>query len=238
MARPTGSANAAGTRRSLFLTTAIVTLVTATAGMQPASAQSVTPGGDIYNPSGSTPTPNWVVGGALRIGNGGSGTLDIFDGGKVTNDTGNDIFIGYAGGSQGTVTVKGRDISSGTASTWSIDVNLVVGQDGNGTLKIQDGGVVINGWGYIGAGGNSVSDVTVQGLGSTWTNSGQTVVGDHGDGTLNILDGGVVNTGDTATLGNQYDPGGVGSGTVTVSGHNGNNASTWNIGSTLNVGGS
>src|ERR1700761_3393341 len=78
-------ANAVDYRRSLFLTTAIVTLLTAISSMQPASAQSVTGGGladSNGNPISAQPSP-WTVGGNLVVGQGSDGTLDIGNGGKV-----------------------------------------------------------------------------------------------------------------------------------------------------------
>lgn len=216
-------ANAVSFRRSLFLTTAIVTLVTGIAGMRPASAQSVSGTGDLSPDVSTIQTPSWMVGADLYVGNVGTGTLDIQNGGTVTNNTG---FIGF--NAQGTVTVSGTD-GSGNASTWTNNGDLVVGQDGNGTLIIQTGGKVSNADGYVGAGAGSQSDVTVSGHdgsghASTWTSTGTLYVGDSGTGTLNILDGGVANSA-LASIGNSS--GGVGS--VTVSGRDINgNASTWN----------
>ncbi|WP_347265353.1 hypothetical protein [Nitrobacter sp.] len=103
-------ANAVSFRRNLFLTTAIVTLVSAIAGIQPACAQSVTGSG--VNPGGIA-SPDWSVGGDLQVGipSPGVGTLTIQDGGTVTNDSG---FIGNGATEEGQVTVSGHD-GSGNA---------------------------------------------------------------------------------------------------------------------------
>lgn len=218
----------AGFRRSLFLTTA---LVTAIGRLQPASAQSVTGSG--VNPGGIV-SPNWSVGGDLQVGIPGGGTLNITGGGTVTNDTG---FIGNGALEQGTVTVSGTD-GSGNASTWTNNGDLVVGQDGNGTLNIGNGGQVSSADGYIGAGTGSQGNVTVSGHdgsghASAWTGTGTLYVGDSGTGTLNILDGGLVNSA-LASIGNSS--GGVGS--VIVSGRDINgNASTWNNTNQIYIGG-
>jgi fibronectin-binding autotransporter adhesin len=82
-------ANAVSFRRFSFLAAAIVTFVTAIAGMRPASAQSVSGTGDL-SPN-TVQTPSWLVGADLRVGNTGTGTLSIQNGGTVTNNTG---FVG------------------------------------------------------------------------------------------------------------------------------------------------
>jgi outer membrane autotransporter protein len=236
-------ANAVDYRRSLLLSAAIATLVTATAGVRPANAQSVTGSG--LTDSGGNPisaqSPSWTVGDDLHVGDGGTGSLTIQDGGVVENNTG---FVGYNSGDQGTVTVSGTD-ASGNASTWTNNGDLVVGQSGNGTLKIENGGQVTNNNGYIGAEavvGGGHSDVTVSGTdasghASTWTSTQQLFIGDNGTGSLSIQDGGVVNTGQTAVIGLNSDGTGTGVGTVTVSGRDANgNASTLNVTNTLSIG--
>lgn len=115
-------ANAVSFRRSLFLTTAVVTLVTIFDRVQTASAQSVTGSG--VNPGGIV-SPNWSVSGDLQIGTPGGGPLNITGGGTVTNDTG---LIGNGASDQGTVTVSGRD-ASGNASTWTNNGDLVVSDE-------------------------------------------------------------------------------------------------------------
>lgn len=222
--------NAVNFRQSLFLTTAVVTLVAVVDCVQTAAAQSVT--GNGVNPGGIV-SPNWSVGGDLQIGAPGGGTLNVTGGGTVTNDAG---FIGNGAPDQGTVTVSGRD-ANGNASTWINNGDLVVGQDGRGTLLIQNGGVVTSGWSYVGAGPGSQGNVTVSGRdangnASTWSSTDQINIGDSGTGSLLIQNGGVVNSA-LGSIG--YSSGGVG--TVTVSGRDVNgNASAWNITNQIYVG--
>lgn len=227
-------ANAVGYRRSLFLTTAIVTLVTAMAGMQAASAQTVTDNGGA-NPGPAT-SPTWSIGSDLDINSpspGVVGTLDILNGGKVTNNT---AFIGHGGSDEGKVTVSGSDAVVG-ASTWTNNGDLVVAQSGKGMLIIQNGGVVSNVGVWVGADSGSQGDVTVSGHGSTWTSSGQFNIGDNGTGTLTIQDGGTVNSTSVANIGLGSDITGAHTGTVTVTGNDINgNASTWNITQQINIG--
>ena len=186
------SATAArGCRQALLLSTALVALACA-AGF-PARAQSVTGSGDL-NPGPAQP-PNWTVGGDLRIGDTGSGQLDITAGGTVTNDYGT---IGYDVGSNGTVIVSGVD-GSGNASTWTNVGELVIGQSGTGSLSILNGGTVTNLTAYIAADLGSQGTVTVSGVNgngtaSTWTNTGDLYVGYDSAGTLSVLAGGRVSS--------------------------------------------
>ncbi len=93
-------ANAVDYRRSLLLSAAIATLITATAGIRPAAAQSVT-GTGLTNSNDSpisAQSPSWTVGDDLVIAQDGTGTLKIQDGGKVSN---NGAWIGADPGSLG-----------------------------------------------------------------------------------------------------------------------------------------
>ncbi|MGO4740986.1 autotransporter outer membrane beta-barrel domain-containing protein [Bosea sp. 2KB_26] len=185
--------------RPLLLSTAIAALVCA-AGVRPASAQSVTGSGDLS--PGPAQSPNWTVGGDLRVGETGIGQLDITAGGTVVNDLGT---IGYDVGSQGTVSVSGID-GSGNASTWTNTSDLVIGQSGTGSLTILNGGRVNNQSGYIAGDSGSQGTVTVSGIdsngsASTWTNAGDLYVGYNGTGTLNILAGGRVSNVDGSISG-------------------------------------
>ncbi|MGN6097530.1 MAG: autotransporter family protein [Bosea sp. (in: a-proteobacteria)] len=142
------------------------------------------------NPSQS---PNWNVGGDIRIGDTGIGQLDISAGGSVTNEFGT---IGYDVGSDGTVTVSGVD-GSGNASTWTNTNDLVIGQSGTGSLTILGGGKVSSQTGTIAGDLGSQGTVTVSGIdgngnASTWTNAGNLFVGYDGTATLQILAGGQV----------------------------------------------
>lgn len=85
-------------------------------------------GSDIANASGSTGTvivtagSSWNLAGLLSVGTGGTGTLIISNGGKVS-DGGNGSFIGFETGSVGTVTVIGP------GSVWDTSAALRVGGD-------------------------------------------------------------------------------------------------------------
>ncbi|WP_165789443.1 autotransporter outer membrane beta-barrel domain-containing protein, partial [Billgrantia endophytica] len=87
------------------------------------------------------------------------------------------------------VVVEGNVSPGGaTSPNWNIDGDLIVGNDGYGSLTIEDGGTVTSTDGYIGSG-----VVTVSGAGSSWDNSFNLVVGHDGDyAELTIEDGGTV----------------------------------------------
>ncbi|APG12420.1 hypothetical protein BKD09_29205 [Bradyrhizobium japonicum] len=161
----------------------------------------------------------WTNSTNLAVGNSGTGTLTIRNGGTVSSASG---VLGQNFGSTGTVTVDGA------GSSWTNSSDLEVGYVGAGTLTIRNGGKVSNVTGGLGINTGSTGTVTVDGVGSSWTNSGDLSVGNSGTGTLTIRNGGTVSS-NTGYLGNN-----VGStGTVTVDGA----GSSW-TNSGLVVGGS
>jgi T5SS/PEP-CTERM-associated repeat protein len=120
----------------------------------------------------------------LFVGYQGSGSLKIENGGVVRNNNYGEV--GFLGGSNATATV------TGTGSQWNSSSFLTVGYQGNGTLNIENGGVVSSVGGFMGYATGSRSDVKVTGAGSQWLNSGSLLVGVDGTGTLNLLDSGKV----------------------------------------------
>jgi len=152
------------------------------------------------------------------VGDSGTGTLNITNGGTVTNTDG---LIGNIAGSNGTATVDGA------VSTWTNSSSLFVGNIGAGTLAITNGGTVTNTDGLIGSNAGSTGTATVDGAGSTWTNSSFLFVGNSGAGTLAITNGGTV----TNTIGNiGFIAGSTGTATVDGAG------STWTNSGGLLVG--
>ena len=138
---------------------------------------------------------SWTNSDELSVGRSATGTLNITNGGTVSN-FGN-AFIGHNSGSTGTVTV------SGAGSTWTNNVAVFVGADGNGTLNITNGGAVSNTYGYIGVFSDGTGTTTVDGAGSTWTNTADLYVGFVGNGTLNIRNGGNVSATGTVYIAEQ-----------------------------------
>ena len=197
----------------------------------PALAQTVTTGGDVTS-NGATVTPGpqtspWNTS-ALHVGDTGSGTLYITDGGTTSN-TGS-VSIGNSAGSIGSVTVDGS--GSQLTSTSS----LTVGYTGSGTLAITNAGVVSDTDGVVGQLAGSTGTVTIDGVGSKWTNTGTLAVGTSGIGTLEITTGGMVSNTiayiGTTSNGSAPDVAGRGTGSVVVSGP----GSQWNNNGILYLG--
>ncbi len=113
----------------------------------------------------------------MAVGNSGTGTLNIQDGGQLLSGP---SYLGLSAGVTGTATVSGAN------SSWTSTGLFMVGNLGTAVLNIQDGGKVSNTIGYIGFEAGSHGSVTVSGAGATWTNSGQLYVGDKGSGSLTI----------------------------------------------------
>lgn len=157
--------------------------------------------------------------GYLIVGNSGTGTLTVSNGGTVT--TGGTAFIGENAGGVGIATVDGA------GSSWTAG-ELRVGDSGNGTLTISNGGAVTSDDSAIGYYAGSTGVVTVTGAGSTWTNGNDLAVGLEGHGTLTIADGGAVHTTVDGYIGGE--PGSTG--VVTVDGA----GSSWTVGRNLLVG--
>jgi T5SS/PEP-CTERM-associated repeat protein len=130
----------------------------------------------------------FVNGANLSVGNSGSGTLLVANGGSVSNWGGG---IGQNTNSFGVATVIGP------ASTWANTAYLYVGNSGSGTLLVADGGSVTSNQGIIGNSSGSGGTVTVDGAGSAWTNGAGLCVGgtssmSAGSGVISITGGGTV----------------------------------------------
>lgn len=124
----------------------------------------------------------------LGVGYIGSASLAISGGINVVSSTG---YLGYNAGSTGTATV------TGTNSKWTINNNnLMVGNNGAGSLSITGGAAVSSAMVFLGYGSGSTGVATVNGPGSSWTNSSTLYVGSYGVGTLSIGDGGLVTASD------------------------------------------
>ncbi|MDM0117932.1 autotransporter outer membrane beta-barrel domain-containing protein [Variovorax sp. J22R133] len=104
-----------------------------------------TGGGSVGLTAGSTGTvrvtgqgSTWINGpsGGLNIGSFGTGTLTIGDGGAVHDESVGGVKVGTNAGSIGMTTV------SGAGSIFSSRLPVVIGNIGNGTLTVADGGIV------------------------------------------------------------------------------------------------
>ncbi len=153
-------------------------------GWKPGSTGSVTVDG-----IGST----WENSGLFfKVGAGGSGTLNIANGGAVTSR-----YSHVGADSPGYATVDGP------GSTWTSEMALIIGSHGAGTLNISNGGLVRSASGHITAGARGM--VTVDGAGSAWMNDGDLYVGKVGGGILEITNGGLVSVGGILTIDKDLD---------------------------------
>jgi T5SS/PEP-CTERM-associated repeat protein len=180
------------------------------------------------NVSGAGAVWNNNGGGAnaiLRLGEAGSGILNVTAGGQVNDAT---AYIAAGQFSGGSVTV------SGAGSGWTNRGELDVGLRGTGFLAISDGGQVTCDTGNVAVSKGSFGNVQVTGAGSLWSQAQDLnvclitgVIGTGTDplGAVGIAGGGRIVTGHDALVGSS------GSGSVTVDGA----GSSWTIGGLLNV---
>lgn len=179
----------------------------------------------------------WSYASQFRVGSVGFGSLTIGSGGKlsVSPSASSSDTIGFVGDEESAI---GAATISGVGSEWRNEYHqLIVGNFGDGTLSILDGGTVIssgsnsasNSSGVIGGRQTGVGLATVSGNGSTWENrNGTLVVGFFGQGELQVQQGGAV------TSSNGYvgrEPGS--SGTISILG----NGSNWSVVNTLSIAG-
>ena len=128
------------------------------------------------------------------IGQGGSGMLDITNGGTVTDAN---ATVGAQSGSSGTVIVDG------SGSQWTNSGTLDIGPAGSGVVEATDGGVIVaDGGTTVGPNGALIGDGTI--TTPTLINNGivmpmgpggmpgtLTVIGDYQQGSSGVLDIGI-----------------------------------------------
>jgi T5SS/PEP-CTERM-associated repeat protein/autotransporter-associated beta strand protein len=171
---------------------------------------------------GSTWTNTNPYGLPLLLGNSGSGTLNVQNGGTVSNNDANNrgIFLGVmlaqSDGSTGNLNIKsggtlfsstgivgqgsgatGTVTVDGAGSAWTMTGSLTVDNGGTGSVTITHGGLVTNQAAILAASNNDLGTVTVDGAGAAasatkWTNNDDVIVGQSGPGVLNIKNGGQV----------------------------------------------
>lgn len=126
--------------------------------------------------------------GQIFIGKSGSASVDVIGGASMI--VGDDIYLGYDAGANGTLAVVGP---GSTLAMETSGGSMMVGRHGVGSLFITNGGVVDMDFqkARIAALAGSSGSVSVNGAGSRWTV--QLIdVGEHGPGFLDIADGGTV----------------------------------------------
>jgi len=163
------------------------------------------------------------AGSDLFIGRGGTGTLNVTGGGKIT--IADDFIIGSLSSGVGTATISGFEfppLHRSTVETTSDSGDVFVGLSGDGVLDVLNGGVVLSAGDLnVASVSGSTGAVTVDGSGAF--DAAITVADDllvshnfndtaAGDATMDIVDGGDVDVGDVMLIGDSHG----GSGTLTV----------------------
>jgi len=115
------------------------------------------------------------------------GTLNILNGRQFTlAEAVSDITVGQAVGSTGSVLIDG------TGSQFDTTQSLVIGDQGSGSVTVQNGGKANLNSSVLGARPGGMGTLNVTGPGSTFTNADRLIVGGQGTGEVNILNGGTV----------------------------------------------
>ena len=124
--------------------------------------------------------------GTLFVGNVGTGTLTITDGGSVFTT---DLFVADDLGSSGTVVVRG------VGASWNVSQTVSLGNGGTGTLSVLDGATAtFNSFTRLGDNLGSDGSVFVSGPGATWNVQAELLVGNSSSGSVTVTNGGAVNT--------------------------------------------
>ncbi|CAI1941800.1 Extracellular serine protease precursor [Serratia entomophila] len=133
----------------------------------------------------SGPGSRWTVDGYLGIGFGGTGSLLIENGGAVvTTDDSGYIMLGH-----NRDTGYGNVRVTGQGSVWDLAGKLYIGNTGNASVTVDDGGrIIARGEAWIASDPSSTSNLTVENGGRF--SSDRLVVGNYGEGTLNLRNGG------------------------------------------------
>ncbi len=137
------------------------------------------------------------ISGNLTVGNAGDGTLRILNTASTPVVQANNVVIGSQAGSTGLIEVNIPTMPGALSPALLIsNNNTIVGDLGNGTLRIVNGAfAATSGNAIIGRSAGGTGSVVVNGFNafpSEWDITGNLTVGDSGNGTLEIRDGGLV----------------------------------------------
>lgn len=120
----------------------------------------------------------------VTVGQSGLGTVSIYDGATAQASL---VTVGANPGSRGDVSI------SGAGSSWIETVQTVIGLNGEGYLRIENGGrFETRGDAIVGDSAGSEGTAVVTGSGSLWGAPGGIVIGESSEGTLSVLDRGAV----------------------------------------------
>ena len=148
--------------------------------------------------------------GEAQIGVASDGSITLEEGGELTTA---DATLGVDADITGMATI-GDDASQ---ATWTINGDLTIGGDGNGTIEFGTDGGTLDVTGdtlTIAEGDGSMGTLTLQNADSTLTFDGDITIGDGGDGTLELEDGATYTSSGDIVIGAED----TGNGTLTLTG--------------------
>ncbi|MEL7238671.1 MAG: hypothetical protein AAGK78_07395, partial [Planctomycetota bacterium] len=178
----------------------------------------------------------------FRIGENGTGTLNITGGGRTTINTADtsgsiaDYVLGAGATGQGTLNIDG-------AGSEAFAEDIIIGNNGTGTVKVTNGGFFNAAQStspdtFLGRATAATGSIVVNGQGSQWRTR-RIDVGESGTGTISIEAGGILRAVE-ASNGNNGDvligENATGVGSVAVFGTDGANASRLDVDDNLFVG--
>ncbi len=120
----------------------------------------------------------------IVIGNNGTGSLTVANGGNVIGNE--DLLIAIGSNTTGTVQV------TDAGSTMHMVFGINVGVNGVGNLTVANGGQVTDD-GYLALGSGNNGTLLMNGTGSTLSVANNTTVGNYGTGNLTLTNGSAVN---------------------------------------------
>jgi fibronectin-binding autotransporter adhesin len=132
---------------------------------------------------------------ALVVGTTTQPAAFTLSGGATLSVPAGNVFFGEAAGSTGTGTITGAGTTLTATSAATNTGQLVVGNNGTGSLTVSGGAVVNSRLGVLGRNTGSRGTVIVDGAGSRWTNTNGLILGRSGSGTLTVQGGAQVSTG-------------------------------------------
>ncbi|MDB6092687.1 MAG: protein containing Outer rane autotransporter barrel domain [Verrucomicrobia bacterium] len=127
--------------------------------------------------------------------NGTSGGTPLFITGSTTliNTGGYNVLFGANSYTGGTIISFGTlKIDGGSVTHSSADMLVGSASGNNGTLKIQNGGIVTDRNSFVGFNAGSTGAVIVDGSSSTWVTGSNLFVGSGGTGTVSVSNGGAL----------------------------------------------
>ncbi|WP_129778135.1 autotransporter-associated beta strand repeat-containing protein [Peristeroidobacter soli] len=141
----------------------------------------------------------------LDVGESGTGTLNVLNGGQVTlGGIRPRLIVGALAGGTGAITVSGTGSTlTAPLGTDTVAGDFIVGELGNGSLTVDSGGTVNAYW--LGVGRGASGTLVLRGTGTTvnttYNANGSLVVGNQARGTISVEDGAVLNVAGFAHLG-------------------------------------